>query len=225
MLCTSLRTWIQCDTASQKVSLVMSREVSSRRYLLYSLRCSFSSHIFLQSMSPLSRDVFSLYFNDVRYSCIRTAWWSLSAPSSTTWQFFTCLWSVVEQTISSSMCELGRPVLVGLLLVHVPYPGPLSLHSKKVFVTQRRCARYSVSSPLPFAFRFEKPCGPRVGRYSLDCRSSSLPMLALTAEEGIEGVKEVGIDVVGTGFGTWMVDRCKCESKVFTSLLATNLFS
>jgi hypothetical protein len=79
------------------------------------------------------------------------------------------------------MCELGRPVLVGRLLVHVPYPGPLALHSKKVFVTRRRCARYSVRSPSPFAFRFEKPCGPRVDRNSLDCRSSSLPMLALTS--------------------------------------------
>jgi hypothetical protein len=79
------------------------------------------------------------------------------------------------------MWESGRPVLVGWLLVHVPYPGPLALHSKKVFVTQRRCARYSVSSPSPFAFRFEKPCGPRVDWNALDCRSSSLPTLALTS--------------------------------------------
>ena len=117
----------------------MLHEVSSRRYLLYSLRCSFSSQIFLQSMSPLSRDVFSLYFNDARFSCIRTARWSLSAPSSTTWQFLTRLWSVVEHTLRSSMCESGRPVLVGRLLVHVPYPGQLALHSKKVFGTRRQC--------------------------------------------------------------------------------------
>ncbi len=69
----------------------------------------------------------------------------------------------------------------GRLLVHVPYPGPLALHSKKVFVTRRRCARYSVSSPSPFAFRFEKPCGPRVDWNALYCRSSSLLMLALTS--------------------------------------------
>jgi hypothetical protein len=38
-----------------------------------------------------------------------------------------------------------------------------------------------VSSPSPFAFRFEKPCGPRVDWNMLDCRSSDLPMLALTS--------------------------------------------
>ncbi len=113
-------------------------------------------------MTPLSRDVFSLYFSDVRFSCIRTAQWLLTAPSSATWQFLTRLWSHVKHMIRSSMWELGRPVVVGWLLVHVPYPGPLTLHSKKVFVTQRRCARYSVSSPSPFAFCFKKPCKPRV---------------------------------------------------------------
>jgi hypothetical protein len=132
-------------------------------------------------MFPLSMDAFSLYFKDVRFSCIRTALWSLSAPPFTTWQFLTCLWSVVEHTIRSSMWDSGSPVLVGRLLVHVPYPGPLALHSKKVFVTQRRCARYSVSNPSPFVFCFGRPCGPRVDWNSLDCRSSSLPILALTS--------------------------------------------
>ena len=130
-------------------------------------------------MSPLSRDAFSLYFNDVRFSFIQTALWSLSAPSSTTWQFLTRLWSAVEHTIRSSMWESSSPVLVGWLLVHVPYPGQLALHSKKVFVTRKRCARYSVSNPSPFAFHFGRLCGPRVDWNSLDCRSSSLPMLAL----------------------------------------------
>jgi len=44
-------------------------------------------------------------------------------------------------------------------------------------------------------------------------------------KESIECVKESGIDVVGTSFGTWVVDRCECEGKVRTSLLAANLFS
>ena len=60
--------------------------------------------------------------------------------------------------------------------------------------------------------------------------TSAPMMISLTAgslltEKGIQGVKEAGIDVVFAGFGTWMVDRCECEGKVFTSLLATNLFS
>ncbi len=131
-------------------------------------------------MFPLSRDAFSLYFNGVKFSCIWTALWSLLAPLSSTWQFLTRLWSLVEHTIRSSMWKSDSPVLAGRLLVHVPYPGPLALHSKKVFVTQRRCARYSVSNSSPFAFRFERPCEPMVNRNSLDCRSSSLPMLALT---------------------------------------------
>ena len=45
------------------------------------------------------------------------------------------------------------------------------------------------------------------------------------AEESVEGVKEAGIDVVGTVFGTRMVNRCKGECKVLASLLTTDLFS
>ena len=99
----------------------MSRLVKYSSYL-FNLRCSSSLHIFLQSISPVFNDAFSLYFKEVI---------SLSAPSEATKQLRTCLWSVLEQTIRSSMCESACPVLVvRLLLVHVPYPGQFALLSK-----------------------------------------------------------------------------------------------
>ena len=53
-------------TALQYSLYDMSREVNCNKYLLYSLCCSSSSQIFLQSISPLFSEDLTLYFMEVR---------------------------------------------------------------------------------------------------------------------------------------------------------------
>ncbi len=118
-------------TASQKLLYVISLVVSSRRYLLYSFLCSSFLVIACQSISPLCIDAFGLYLVEVRFKVICTARWSLLILSGATKQFCTRLCSVVEVTITSSMCNLACPFWVGRLLVNVPCPGPLAFLGKR----------------------------------------------------------------------------------------------
>jgi hypothetical protein len=90
---------------------------------------------------PAVHQKFALYLIDVRLRSMRTARLSLFRPSSVVQQFWMHLWSIAEQTITSSMCESATPVLVGRLLVQVLWPGLFDLGSKNVFMMHRRCAR------------------------------------------------------------------------------------
>ena len=118
-------------TASQKSTYLMSREVNSIRYLLYSFCCSSSLHIFLHSISPRLIDDFSLYLMEVRLRAMLTAQWLLSSPSRVVQQLRIRLCSVADQTIASSMWVSAIPELVGWLLVQVLYPGLFDLASKR----------------------------------------------------------------------------------------------
>jgi hypothetical protein len=108
--------------------------VNCNRYLLYSLHCSSSSQIFLQSISPRFSEDLALYFMEVRLRSRDAARWSLSSPSRVVQQLCMRLCNAVEHTIRSSMWLSAMPELVGLLLVQVLCPGLPDFVSKKVFI-------------------------------------------------------------------------------------------